>query len=155
MKNWLWLILAVGTLTFAALTEGVAQKEITLADIWQKGTFRTRGVAGFNFLKDGKHYAKTDAKRIVKMDLTTGKEAGVIYESPVDFEDYTFNSDESKILLATEGEAIYRRSSRAFYKIWDGKALTDLYPTAKQNNPTFNPQGTRVAFTADNNLYVN
>jgi dipeptidyl-peptidase 4 len=154
MKNWILIATSLLTMTFVTITEGVAQKDITVEDIWSKGTFRTKGVSGFNFMKDGKHYAKTEGKRIVKMDITTGKEAGTVYESPIEFEDYAFNSDESKILLATEGEAIYRRSSRAFYKIWDGKTVSDLYPNLKQNNPQFNPQGTMVAFTADNNLYV-
>jgi dipeptidyl-peptidase-4 len=131
-----------------------AQKQITIEDIWQKGTFRTRGVAGFNFLKDGKHYATSNGQNIIKNDLTTGKAVGTIYKGTSAFEDYVFNADESKILLATEGEAIYRHSSKAFYQIWDGSQLKPLFPKSKQNNPVFNPQGTHIAFTSENNLYV-
>jgi dipeptidyl-peptidase 4 len=132
-----------------------AQKPITLEDIWGKYTFRTNNVPGFNFMKDGKHYSTTDGQNIIKNDLTTGQAVGKIYSGSEEFEDYTFNSDESQILLATQVEEIYRRSSKAYYKVWNGKTLTALNPKAKQINPTFNPQGTHIAFTSDNNLYIN
>jgi dipeptidyl-peptidase 4 len=157
MKKSLYTILFLLTLIFAPNTEGVAQsasKAITLEDIWQKGTFRTKGVPGFNFLKDGKHYATSTGKAIVKNDLTTGQAVGNIYEGNTAFDDYTFSEDESKILFATESEQIYRRSSKCFYQVWDGKSMTALNSNAKQNNPTFNAQGTHVAFTSDNNLYI-
>jgi dipeptidyl-peptidase 4 len=132
-----------------------AQKPITLEDIWGKYTFRTNNVPGFNFMKDGKHYSTTDGQNIIKNDLATGQAVGKVYSGTEEFEDYAFNSDESQILLATQVEEIYRRSSKAFYKVWNGKTLTALNPKAKQINPTFNAQGTHVAFTSDNNLYIN
>ncbi len=131
-----------------------AQKKITVEDIWQKGTFRQKGVPGFNFLKDGKHYSANMGETIVKFDLTTGKQAGIIFESKTPFDDYTFSADESKILFATNSEQIYRRSSKGYYNVWDGKNALPLSPSFKQSNPTFNTQGTHVAFTADNNLYI-
>lgn len=135
-------------------TEGVAQKAITLEDIWQKYTFRTKGVPGFNFLKDGKHYATSDGKNIIKNDLTTGQSVGKIYEGSKEFDNYTFSSDESKILFSTQTEGIYRRSSKSFFEVWDGKSLQPLNATTKQTNPSFNNQNTHIAFTSDNNLYI-
>ena len=155
MKKLFIPFLLVQTLFFTFYTEGVAQKAITLEDIWQKYTYRTKGVSGFNFLKDGKHYATSEGKNIIKNDLTTGKAVGKIYEGKDSFDDYTFSDDESKILLSKDLESIYRRSSKGSYQVWDGKALKPLYATAKQINPTFNSLNTQVAFTSDNNLYVN
>ena len=155
MKKLFIPFLLVQTLFFTFYTEGVAQKAITLEDIWQKYTYRTKGVSGFNFLKDGKHYATSEGKNIIKNDLTTGKAVGKIYEGSTAFDDYTFSDDESKILLSKDLESIYRRSSKGSYQVWDGKALKPLYATAKQINPTFNSLNTQVAFTSDNNLYVN
>ena len=144
-------------LTFTLCTPSVfwGQTPITLEDIWGKYTFRTNGVSGFNFMKDGKHFSTTDGQNIVKNDLTTGQAVGKIYSGTEPFDDYVFNSDESQILLATESEPIFRRSSKGFYKVWNGTALKPLYGQGKQINPTFNPQGTHVAFVSDNNLYIN
>ena len=154
MKKLLALILVTQTFIFAFYTEGVSQRAITLEDIWQKGTFRTQGVPGFNFLKDGKHYVTSEGKNILKNDLTTGQAVGKIYEGTADFDDYTFSTDESKILFATQTEKLYRHSSKGAYQVWDGKALTPLYTPIKQFNPSFNPQATHIAFTGDNNLYI-
>ncbi len=149
LAAWLLLILA-------SITEGVvfAQNKITVEDIYQKGTFRARGVPGFNFLKDGKTYSAQDKNNIMRLDLTTGQPVGTIYDGKEAFEEYTFSADESKILLGTEGEQIYRRSSKSAFKIWDGTTLTPLYPASRQNNPTFSKDASKVAFTSDNNLYV-
>ena len=155
MKKLFIPFLLIQTLFFTFYTEGVAQKAITLEDIWQKYTYRTKGVPGFNFLKDGKHYATSEGKNIIKNDLTTGQAVGKIYEGTAAFDDYTFSDDESKILLSKDLESIYRHSSQGNYQVWDGKALKPLYATSKQINPTFNSLNTQVAFTSDNNLYVN
>ncbi len=155
MKKQFVYFLLIKSLFFTFYTEGVAQKAITLEDIWQKYTYRTKGVPGFNFLKDGKHYATSEGKNIIKNDLTTGQAVGKIYEGTAAFDDYTFSADESKILLSKDLENIYRHSSKGFYQVWDGKALKPLYATAKQINPTFNSLNTQVAFTSDNNLYIN
>lgn len=146
-----WLLLLL-----TAFTEGgvFAQNKITVEDIYQKGTFRTRGVPGFNFLKDGKTYSAQDKNKIMRLDLTTGQPVGTIYDGAEAFEEYTFSADESKILLGTEGEQIYRRSSKSAFKIWDGTTLTPLFPASRQNNPTFSSDATKVAFTSDNNLFV-
>jgi dipeptidyl-peptidase 4 len=149
-------IVLIFILFFASITEGVifAQNKITIEDIYQKGTFRVRGVPGFNFMKDGKTFSAQDKNKIIRMDLATGQPVGTIYDGFEAFEEYTFNADETKILLGTEGEQIYRRSSKSAFKIWDGKTLTPLYPTARQNNPIFSNDATKVAFTSDNNLFV-
>ena len=144
----LFLIVAVNATVFA-------QKQITLEDIWQKGTFRTKTLPGFNFLKDGKTYSVAVEGSIVRFDLTTGKMVDKIFETKTfTFDDYTFSTDESKILLATEGVPIYRHSSRNAFLVTDGKTTTPLFEKAKQNNAMFNAAATHVAFTSDNNLYV-
>lgn len=132
----------------------IAQKKITVEDIWQKGTFKQKGVPGFNFLNDGKHYSANMGETIAKFDLTTGKQVGTIFEAKTPFDDYSFSADESKILFSKESEQIYRRSSKGFFSVWDGKNTAPLVPSVKQSNPTFNPQATHVAYTADNNLFV-
>lgn len=75
----------------------------------------------------------------------------------VSIEDYQFSSDEQKLLIQTEVEAIWRRSRLANHYIYDIKKNTLQRLTAndeKQSNAEFSPNGDFVAFTRSNNLYV-
>jgi dipeptidyl-peptidase 4 len=142
-----------------------AQKNIALEDIWQKYAFRPAYVAGFSFLKDGKHFTTSDGKNIYTHDVTTGQKVNTLFDTaaisnPVErqltFDGFEFSSDEQKILFQTESEAIFRRSSAVSNWIWDtgNKTFTKVDPHLKQNNATFNPNATHLAYTATNNLYI-
>ena len=48
------------------------QSPITLEDIFQKGTFRTNSVAGFNFLNDGKTFTRLEDGKINGYSIETG-----------------------------------------------------------------------------------
>ena len=108
-----------------------AQKPITLEDIWQRGTFTTKGVPGFNFQKDGVHYTGLEGTAIVQYDLRTGEKSGVIFDAATvvsaakgwnsAFDGYSFNSDESKMLLTTGTVPLFRRSTEADYFVFDQK----------------------------------
>lgn len=144
------------------LTNSWAQQSISLENIWGTYTFQTRSVPGFNFQKDGRHYTRLEGNKINQYDLTTGKftktlfdaaqvKGGADYNGEID--GYTFSDDEQKILISTETEAIYRRSSRSNFYIWDGAKLTALFKPGKQLNATFNPTADKVAFVYENNMY--
>ena len=139
----------------------VAQKDITLEGIWKDYEFNAQSVPGFNFLKDGKHYTRLEDNKIQQYDLSTGELAATLLD-PASIRDfsqhidgYSFSEDEGKILVETESEQIYRRSSRANYLVYDRQSgsMTPLYPEGKQQYATFNPQADKVAFVHDNNLY--
>ncbi|MBR9922717.1 MAG: S9 family peptidase [Bacteroidetes bacterium] len=139
-----------------------AQEEIKLESIWLEYEFWANSVPGFNFLKDGRHYTRRESNQITHYDLTSGEQTGVLFEAatlegqdgfPGKFSGYTFSEDESKILIRTETESIYRRSSRSNYFVWDGKELEALFEEGKQMYATFNPQADKVAFVFENNLY--
>ncbi|GAA4238192.1 S9 family peptidase [Postechiella marina] len=71
------------------------------------------------------------------------------------FSDYKFSSDESKIILATNEEAIYRRSSLGHYYVYNiSDSTATIISTDKIQEPTFSPDGTKVAYGLNNNLYV-
>src|SRR5690606_27655410 len=63
--------------------------------------------------------------------------------------------DEKKVLLATQQESIYRRSTKAYFYIYDlqNKRLVPLSAGDKQSYATFSPDGSKVAFVRNNNLY--
>jgi hypothetical protein len=58
-----------------------SQNALTLEDIWQKGTFTTKGVSGFHFQKDGLHYTRSTGTAIEQYDLRDGSKTGVLFDT--------------------------------------------------------------------------
>ena len=147
-----------------------AQKPITNELIWASQEFSAESFYGFNSMNDGLHYTameNSDAfgTKIVKYRFSDGMEAEVIVTSKdvfndpqKSFEGYSFNSDETKLLVETEMEEIYRYSYLARYSVHD-LATGKTFPLAsekldKQRLATFSPDGSRIAFVRNNNLFV-
>ncbi len=154
------------TLFFAfliSLTVG-AQKKITLEDLFQKGTFSQKSVTGYHPLNDGTHYTVSDrGTKIVKYSYLTGDQESVVFDlarvenAPFQyFTSYEFSDDEKKILITTQVEKIYRHSFNAIYYIWNSltEELLPLSEKGKQQLATFSPDGERVAFVRENNLFI-
>ncbi|RSK31175.1 S9 family peptidase [Hymenobacter metallilatus] len=164
----LFLTTASPALLPATAPVAVAQQKqnITLEDIWQKGTFAAKSVPGFNWMKDGRFYSSLSKGDLVQNDVTTGQSVQTLVAAqdlklpgqtqPLQVDGYSFNADETKILFSTDTEPIYRRSSKSFFFVYDraSKQLTPLSAGGKQLYATFSPDGKRVAFVRDNNLYV-
>ncbi len=142
----------------------LAQQPITLEDIWKKGTFSAKNIPGFTFQKDGRHYTRLEGTKINQYDFTTGNptaeilDGATLKDNPLfkgTIDAYSFSDDEQKMILATENEPLYRRSSFAKNFIYDTKAktVTTLYPEVKQRYATFNPAADKVAWVSDNNLF--
>jgi len=146
-------------------TASVAQQKITVEDLWTNYTFYAKSVPGFNFLKDGKHYTRLQDNTIKKYDLTTGNFVSDILDGNTlkDKEGfggkigtYSFNDDETKIMIKSESQQIYRRSSIAKFHVYDTKSntLTSVWDgDGKISYATLDPTATKVAFTHGNNLY--
>lgn len=145
-------------------TTAIAQQNIALEDIWQRGTFNTRSLPGFNFLKDGRHFTRLEQGKINQYDISTGNMVQTVLDVSVlsgeagfagAIESYEFSPDEQKILITNEVESIYRYSFRAKATVYDRNTqkLTPIFGLRKVMYPEFNPQGTAVAFVHGNNLY--
>jgi len=143
-----------------------AQTGITLEDIWKNYKFYEKSVPGFNFLNDGRHYTKLnqDRDQILKYDITTGAMVEQIWSAAnfageAGFEGeisaYTFTDDESKIVIESRRESIYRRSSKAVFHIYDrtSKKLSPVYEEGKVQYCTVSPDGTKAAYVFMNNIY--
>lgn len=143
------LFLALGVLAMVQL--GMAQ-EITLDKIYS-GHYRGKSIAGINSLKDGEHYAVIEREGIVKYSYKTTQKEGVLVEGR--FENYMLSGDETKILLQKESEPIYRHSFLGKFEVRDLKSGQTL--SLNNGNfvqePKFSPDGTKVAFIVDNNLF--
>lgn len=135
MRKFLALLIVLPILSIAQ------KKQITLEDIYAKGTFRSETVPGFQNI---------DIERMVSLgDVRdeTGMALGL--------KDHLLSPDKKKLLVFSGREYIYRRSSKAFVYLYDiaGKATTRL-DTVKLLHATFSPDGSRIAYVKDNNLYI-
>jgi len=168
MKNF---YLSVFILLFSLSLNAQESKKLTLEDIFQNNTFTINTVSEFDWMNDGRYYtalvknSKTSAIDILKYATTSGEVADTLVhgdrlipagsDQSIAIESYKFSSDETKLLIATKRQSIYRRSSVEAYYVLELSAnkLTALDDGAKLSNATFSPDGSKVAFTRDNNLY--
>ena len=133
--------------------------------IWASGTFYPKMIRGINSTADGLHYTsqkKVDGtKEIIKYTYTSNKKVATLFSSSVkdnfNFDDYQLSSDENWILLASEKQSIYRRSSKSFYYVYNlkTKELKSLSDTSlgKQRLAEFSPDNSKIAFVRNNNLF--
>ena len=145
---------------------GAQTKNITLEDIWTKRTFSARGVYGIRSMADGEHYCTMSRTGIAKYSYATGEKVAdvCLFGAPdmkkkakplPPMEGYEFSKDEQKILLSSGFEPIYRHSGVSDYYLYDvqSKTFTKISNNGKQRLTTLSPDGTKVAFVRDNNLY--
>jgi dipeptidyl-peptidase 4 len=139
-------------------TSLLSQSQITVEDFTLKNTFNVESVNSVNWMKDGQFYSALEDNKVVKYDVTTGEaveelvDGGALSPS-LKIDDYTFSDDETKILLLTDRQSVFRRSYTAVFYVYDiaTKAVSKL-SEGRQAYGTFSPDGSKVAFTRDNNL---
>ncbi len=127
-------------------------QEITLDKIYS-GYYRGKGIAGIASMKNGENYAVIESGGIAKYAYKTSQKEGNIVDG--NFESYEFSDDESKILLLKDSEPIYRHSFLGKFDVKDlksGKTIALNNGNAVQE-PAFSPDGSKVAFIVDNNLF--
>ncbi len=143
-----------------------AQKqEITLEEIWS-GDFRTEYLSALQSLNNGKEYTlkkynqEVKASTIDVYNYKSGEKIRTIVSSKdldgIDYIiSYEFSEDETKLLIATKLEQIYRRSSVGTYYVYDinTKGLS-LVSENQIQEPTFNNDGSKVAYGFKNNLFI-
>lgn len=138
-------------------------KEITLDDIYVKRKFVARTISGNESMKGGEFYTTcTDYKNIIRWEYKTGNIADTVFSltksaPAIQFiYDYQFNSTETRILFSTSIKPIYRRSFMADYYIFDLKTqkLMPLSKNGQQQLADFSPDGNKVAFVRNNNLFI-
>nr|WP_199002829.1 S9 family peptidase [Flavobacterium sp. ASV13] len=155
------------TVIFLLLVATVfGQQKISVENIFN-GVFRAKGMDELQSLKNTDQYTVLNvdqASRSMQIDLydfaTLKKVSNLIdtknHPALADgIDSYTFDASEKKILIACHSNKIFRHSFTADYFLYDitSKSLTKLFDFQIQE-PTFSPDGTKIAYARENNLYV-
>ena len=158
------LITLLISIIFVSTVFAQSNQKITLEDIFVKGAFKAQTVTGLISMNDGEHYTTVENNsKIVKYSYITGNEVAVVFDLTKiedaeisSFSNYEFSSDETKILLTTDVKKIYRHSFTAEFYVWNlvTEELTQLSDKGAQQVATFSPDGTRIAYVRNNNIFL-
>jgi dipeptidyl-peptidase 4 len=161
------LLLVTGLIAGIIVSLSAQNKNISLEDIWAKGTFRSKGIYEIRSMNDGLHYCVLEADTAIGMyEYKSGNRIKSFFSKSslnnddrkklTGIEDYQFSNDEKNILFTVNSESIYRHSSISDFYIWNSKKsdLRILNQSKKQRLAEFSPDGQMVAFVQDNNLYI-
>jgi dipeptidyl-peptidase 4 len=136
---------------------------LTLDKIFMQYQFYPEKIEGIRSMADGEHFTMLEnGSTIVSYDYATGKIRNKLYSvdevndpAVSEIDDYEISSDESKILLVTEKSNRYRHSFEAQFYIYDRatRRTEAVTLTGKQRLAAFSPDGKKVAYVKDNNLF--
>ena len=158
MKKFSIFIATIMMVTAMEAAEKLDLKSIT------SGEFSASYVTGINPIEGTDLYASisNDGKQIVSYSFKSGKQVAVlfdIHEAQAPFESidgYVMSPDGKQLLVITKSKAVYRRSFKAEYFIYNiaSKKLRKLSEGENQQVATWSPDSKHIAFVKDNNLFV-
>ncbi len=138
-------------------------KQIAIGEIYD-GTFTVESLDKLRSMDNGKQYTILNIDRslgistIDKYDYKTQKKLETIVSSSASvpfFSSYEFSKDESKLLLATAIEPIFRRSTLGYFYVYDLKSKKiSAVSNLKIQEPSLSPDGSKVAYVHNNNIFV-
>ncbi len=140
-------------------------KQVTLEQIWG-GAFSPSYMQSLTSLNNGKeyvvqHYDRSNQNmRVDAYSYETGEQTRNILSSNKIkqlnyFETYQLSPNENFALLGVNTEAIYRRSTRAIYFVYNVNNGENIMLAAHPvQEPQFSPDETKVAYVYENNIYV-
>jgi len=162
MKNLFLFLFVIISITAFSQT-------LTQEDIFSKNVLRSEGVPGFQSMPTTDYYTVISDNGMDKHHFATGalvstvlskENIDLLSHSKFSFKDihsYSFSNNENQILLATEVEYIYRRTTKGFYYLFDiqKNILIPVSDTAhgKISFPTFSDDGEKIAFVRNLNLF--
>lgn len=130
----------------------IVAQEFTLDNLFQY-QYYPQSIAGGTSMNDGEHYTLLSQNGIEKYSYKTFEKVENVKSG--NYSDYFFNADESWLILETDSEPIFRHSKRAVYTLYNTINGTEslVFEGKKVQEPTLSPDGKKVAFVFENNLY--
>jgi dipeptidyl-peptidase-4 len=141
------------------------QQKLSVEEIYS-GAFRTQGMDELQSMKNTNQYTvlnfdrATRSMQIDLYDFATLKKVSTLLNSKSfavladGIDGYVFSKNEQQILVANNSHSIYRHSFTADYFLYDiaTKQLNKILEQVQE--PTFSPDGTKIGFVKDNNLFI-
>lgn len=129
---------------FVPLASAAQKKLITLEDLYKLETFSADPArASFDSSDISDKVKGADVKK------ENGKPVGTLQTI------VPARNNPNRFIIRTDAEPIYRRSSKAYVYVYDlSTRKTIQVDKEKIMHPTFSPDGSRVAFVKNNNLYI-
>ncbi len=153
-------------IVFIAITSILTgqNKKITNDDIWN-GSFTTESLNSLNSMNDDFYSVltinrATRSTSVEKYSYSNLEKVEPIVDSKdlkeiAFFDDYSFNNNETKLLLSTNKEQIYRHSSKSVFYVYDiSSKKVQVIDNEPIQEPTFSPDSKKVAFVKNNNIYI-
>ena len=171
MQRQVLLVLALMFLATPLLAQQADPSVLTLERIFQTGDFATSRFGPARWLDDGTGYvtlefsSQTGNQEIVRYDPESNRrEVMAAFKLPYDgrdgfVQDYAFSPDGQKVLLFANTRRVWRQNTRGDYWILD-PATGGISQLGGGGTPStmmfakYSPDGTRVAYVRENNLYV-
>ena len=155
----------ITTLLFFLCLSVFGQQQITVDEIFT-GAFRAKGMDALEALNNTNQYTvlnsdkSTKSMQIDLYDFATLKKVSNLIDTKNfkelagGIDSYSFDASEKKILIATNKVKIFRHSFTADYFLYDLTTKTLIKLFEKVQEPTFSPDGTKIVYAKENNLYV-
>ncbi|WP_291128277.1 S9 family peptidase [Flavobacterium sp. UBA7682] len=142
-----------------------AQQKISVEEIYT-GAFRAQGMDELIAMKNTNQYTvlnfdrNTRTMQIDLYDFATLKKINTLIDTKNfselanGIDSYVFSKDEKQLLIANNTNPIFRHSFTADYFLYnlETKKLTKVLEQAQE--PTFSPDGFRIGFAKNNNLFI-
>ncbi len=169
----LGIVFAAG-IFFTSFAQQKTLSKITLEDLYKNNIFRQKGINSVRWMKDNKGYSaletngKVGGKDIVVYDAKTGQREVLLSadklipsgkKSPLDISNYSWSDDNSKLLIFTNTQKVWRYHTRGDYWVLNVKTgkLTQIGSSMEEARlmfAKFSSDGKKVGFVYKNNIYV-
>lgn len=138
----------------------VQAQSLTLENIFLHNQYREKRPDNLRFQKDDRFYTEQEGTSILLKETLSGKthdtlihHTDTLNKRSFQLFDYAFSDDESFLLLAGNRKNIYRRSYTADYCLIHLPTHTTQALLPKCSYATLSPDGSKVAYVRDNNLF--
>ena len=142
--------------------ENLGTKKITLEDIWG-ATFSTNRMNALNSM-NGDYYSllnndENGYSTVDKYSYTSLEKVAIIVDGKTlqnvqNFESYSFNNDETQLILGKDIQKVYRRSTKGTYYAFSVGSKKVRFIGENIQEPTFSPDSKKVAYAKNNNLFM-
>ena len=169
------MVLALAGSMTTCFAEEPAKSMLTLERIFSQEEFKPQDLGPLVWLRDNSGYTVLeksesikDGMDMVRYDPESGSREILVRASeltprgksqPLKIDDYAWSDDVSKLLIFTNSKRVWRKQTRGDYWVFDLKKreLKQLGGKAAPSTlmfATFSPDGHRVAYVCQNNLFV-